>query len=391
MVDLASFGFNETAQSVYDMVDRYGRENLFELCEKMDKEDWFPEEEFRKLARLGILGATVPEEYGGAGMSVFGQAFAAEALSKWNSSLAASYIASDNLCTNNILRNGNETVRKKYLPGLCDGTAIGALGITEPGAGSDALGSMATKAVRKGDNYVINGRKMFITNGPVADVIMIYAKTAPEKGAHGISAFVVEKDFPGFSVAQKLDKMGWRGSPTGELVFDDCIVPAENLVGEEDNGVAITMSGLNIERAVLCSHCLGVADRALEITLEYAKTRKQFNRNIGEFQLVQGILADMYTDLETMRSITYQVLKEVEHLEKGGGGRGVVHQRTAMAFLHSGRACMRILDSGVQIHGGLGYMREAEINRLYRVGKLLEIGGGTNQVRQMIIAGEMMK
>ncbi len=221
--------------------------------------------------------------------------------------------------------------------------------------------------------------------------MMVYAKTAPELGAKGISAFIVEKDFPGFSVAQKLDKMGWRGSMTGELVFDDCVVPAENLVGEENNGVAITMSGLDLERVIVAIHCLAVAERALEVAVEYAKTRKQFNRAIGEFQLVQAMLADMYTDVETTRCQTYQALKEISGLEVGGGGRGEIHMRAASCILHAARATMRVLDNAVQIHGGYGYILESEINRLYRVGKLMQIGAGTTEVRQLIIGGELMK
>lgn len=391
MVDVTRYGFDSHYQQLYDMVDRYSRDVLYPLSERMDRDDWFPEEEIRKLSKIGLLGITVPEKYGGAGMDSIAQCFISEAMSKWNNAISASHLASDNLCVNNILRHGSDYILDKYLPGFCDGSYIGALGLTEPGAGSDALGSMATTAVRKGDHYVLNGRKMFITNGPVADVLLIYAKTAPELGAHGISAFVVEKGFKGFEVGQKLDKMGWRGSPTGELIFNDCIVPAENLLGLENKGVAITMSGLNIERVLICSHCLGVAERALEITLKYAKTRKQFNRAIGEFQLVQAMLADMYTGVETIRCQTYQMMKEINDLEAGGGGRGEVHLRTAATALHAGRTTMMVLDHGVQIHGGMGFMRETEINRLYRVGKLCEIGAGTTQIRQLIVGGELMK
>jgi isovaleryl-CoA dehydrogenase len=391
MTDLTRYGFTNEHQQLYDTVERYSREVLYPLCDKMDRDEWFPETEFRKLAELGLLGVTVPEKFGGAGMDEVAQAFVVEAMTRWNSSMAGSYAASDNLCVNNIYRNANDFIREKYLPGFCDGSYIGALGITEPGAGSDALGGMSAKAVRKGDSYVLNGRKMFITNGPCADVLLVYAKTAPELGAHGISAFIVEKDFPGFSVAQKLDKMGWRGSMTGELVFDNCVVPAENLVGQENNGVAITMSGLDLERVIVASHCLGVADRALELTVEYAKTRKQFNRAIGEFQLVQAMLADMYTDIETARCQTYQMLREISGLEVGGGGRGEVHMRAASCILHAARAAMRVVDNAVQIHGGMGYMMESEINRLYRVGKLMQIGAGTTEVRQLIIGGELIK
>jgi len=391
MVDLEKYGFTPEHQQVYDMVYKYSRDELYPLSGKMDNDDWFPEEQFRKMSEVGILGLTVPEKYGGAGMDLFSQAFACEAMSIWNHTMAGNYLASDNLCINNILRNASEELKQKYLPGFCDGSYIGALGLTEPGAGSDALGSMATTARLEGDHYVLNGRKMFITNGPVADVLLVYAKTAPEKGAHGISAFIVEKDFPGFSVAQKLVKMGWRGSETGELVFDECKVPVENLVGKENDGVSIVMSGLNIERVVLSSHCIGVAERALEISIDYAKQRQQFKKPIASFQMVQSMIAEMYTDLELMRCMTYQLLKEINELEQGGGGRGEIHMRTAAVALHAGRACMRILDNGVQIHGGMGFMWESEINRLYRTGKILEIGAGTNEVRKLIIAGELLK
>lgn len=391
MIDVTKYGFNSEIQQVYDMVYRYSREELYPLSEKMDRDDWFPEQAFRNLADVGLLGITVPENYGGPGMDLYAQAFACEAMSIWNHTMAGNYLASDNLCVNNILRNANEELKQKYLPRLCDGSAIGALGLTEPGAGSDALGSMATTARREGDHYLLNGRKIFITNGPVADVLLVYAKTAPEKGPHGISAFIIEKDFPGFSVAQKLVKMGWRGSETGELVFDDCKVPVENLVGEENKGVSIVMSGLDIERVVLCMHAIGISQRALEISIEYAKTRQQFKKPIAAFQMVQSMIADMYTDLELMRCLTYQLLKEIYDLEEGGGGRGDIHMRSAAAALHAGRACMRILDQGVQIHGGMGFMWESEINRLYRTGKILEIGAGTNEVRKLIIAGELLK
>ncbi len=391
MIDITKYGFNTDTQQVYDMVYGYSRDELYPLSEKMDNEDWFPEAAFRKMAEVGLLGLTVPEQYGGPGFDLYAQAFACEAMSVWNHTMAGNYLASDNLCVNNILRNANESLKNKYLPRLCDGSAIGALGLTEPGAGSDALGSMSTTAKRNCEHYILNVRKLFITNGPVADVLLVYAKTSPDKGAHGISAFIIEKGFPGFSVAQKLVKMGWRGSETGELVFDDCKVPVENLVGEENNGVEIVMSGLDIERVVLCSHAIGISQRALDLSIEYAKTRQQFKKPIATFQMVQSMLADMYTDLELMRSLTYQLLKEIKDLEQGGGGRGEIHMRSAAAALHAGRACMRILDQGVQIHGGMGFMWESEINRLYRTGKILEIGAGTNEVRKLIIAGELLK
>ncbi len=220
----------------------------------------------------GFLGVSIPQDYGGAGMDLVSAGLVAQAFARWNHAMALSVVAHDNLCANNIYRNGNEAQRRKYLPGLCSGELVGALGLTEPGAGSDALGSMSTTARREGDHYVLNGRKIYITNGPVADVLLVYAKTDKERGAHGVSAFIVEKDFPGFQVAQKLEKMGYRGSPTGELVFDECRVPAENLVGAENAGVAVVMSGLDLERAIVAALCLGISERALDLCVEYAQT-----------------------------------------------------------------------------------------------------------------------
>ncbi|MEM7540865.1 MAG: acyl-CoA dehydrogenase family protein [Pseudomonadota bacterium] len=389
--NLAAFGFDPEYQGIFDSAYRVAREALFPLSEKMDREDWFPDAEYRGLHEHGFLGTTVPSHYGGAELDVLAQCFVCEAMSYWNHAFCASLLASENLCVNNLVRNCSESQKQEYLPRFCNGEAIGALGLTEPGAGSDALGSMATVARRDGDDYILNGRKLFITNGPVADILLIYAKTDPARGQHGISAFIVESNFSGFSVAQKLDKMGWRGSPTGELVFDECRVPAGNLIGEENNGVGIVMSGLDIERAIACFYCLGMAQRALDLAVEYASTRKQFGKAIGEFQMIQAMLADMFTDVETMRALTYQIGREVLELESGEGGRGEIHKRTAAALLHAGRACMKVLDHAVQIHGGMGFMNETEANRLYRSGKVMEIGAGTNQVRQMIIAGELLR
>jgi len=391
ITNLSSFGFDEDHQAVFDLAYRYAQDNLYSLCEKMDDEEWFPDKEFRSMADAGLLGVTVPTEFGGGGMDVLYQCFVCEALAYWNHTLAASVLASDNLCVDNLVRNGSGMQKEQYFPKFCDGSYIGALGMTEPGAGSDALGSMSTTANRVGDEYILNGRKLFITNGPVADVLLVYAKTDREKNKHGISAFIVEKGFEGFSVAQKLDKMGWRGSPTGELVFDDCRVPVGNLVGEENRGNIIMMSGLDVERVIGAFYALGITQRALDLSLDYARDRKQFGVSIGNFQMVQALLADMYTDLETMRALTYQLGREIQNISRGEGGRGVVHKRSAAAVLHAGRASMRVLDSAVQIHGGMGFMRESEVNRLYRSGKVLEIGAGTNQVRQLIVANELLR
>lgn len=389
--NLQAFGFAQDYQSVYDLAYRYSKEELYPLCGKMDDEEWFPENAFRAMGEQGLLGVTVPVEYGGAGLDVLAQCFICEAVAYWNHTLSASLLGSDNLCVHNLVKNANSDQKRTYLPKFCDGSAIGALGMTEPGAGSDALGSMATTATRDGDDFILNGRKLFITNGPVADVLLIYAKTDLQKKQHGISAFIVEKKFSGFSVAQKLDKMGWRGSPTGELVFDECRVPASNLVGGENEGNIVMMSGLDVERVIGAFFCLGMAQRALDLSVEYATVRKQFEKPIGSFQLVQGMLADMYTDLESLRAFTYQLGREIKDLSISEAGRGVIHKRSAAALLCAGRACMKILDSAVQIHGGMGCMRETEVNRLYRSGKIMEIGAGTNQVRQIIIAGELLK
>ena len=389
--NLQQYGFANEYQSIYDAAYRYARDELYALGPRMDNEDWFPEHEYRAMAEQGFLGLTISEEYGGPGLDVLAQCFICEALSYWNHTVAACYLASDNLCIHNLTRNANSAQMQQYFPRFCAGEAIGALGMTEPGAGSDALGSMATTAQRDGDDYVLNGRKLFITNGPVADVLVVYAKTAPARGNKGISAFIVENSFAGFSVAQSLDKMGWRGSPTGELVFDDCRVPAGNLLGEENRGAGIMMGGLDIERCIGAFYALGMTQRALDLAVEYANTREQFGQTIGSFQMVQAILADMYTDTETIRAITYQLGREILAIPPGEGGRGEIHKRSAAAVLHAGRASMRVLDNAVQLHGGMGFMRESEVNRLYRSGKVMEIGAGTNQVRQMIIAAELLK
>ena len=300
-------------------------------------------------------------------------------------------MAHENLCLRNIYRNANEEQKNRYLPGLCSGTTIGALGLTEPGAGSDALGSMRTTATLDGDYYVLNGSKLYITNGPVADVLLVYAKTSREKGAKGISAFIVEKHFPGFKVAQKLTKMGFRGSQTAELVFDNCRVPAANRVGEEDTGVKIVMSGLDLERAMISPICLGIAERALELSLEFAQTRQQFGKPIASFQMIQSKLADMFVWVEAMRVFTYQALRAANDLEVGGGGRGDIHKITAASVMFAAETMNKVLNEAVQIHGGAGYIWESEVNRLYRAIKLLEIGAGTTEVRKIIISGEMMR
>lgn len=386
-----AFGLTEEQQSILDTADGFARDEFAPLQQRMDDEEWWPDSAMPALARMGFLGVTADPVYGGAGSDLMTCGLITQGLARWNHALALSYVAHENLCLNNIARNASADLCQRYLPGLCDGSMIGALGLTEPGAGSDALGSMATTARREGDHYILNGTKLYITNGPVADVVLLYAKTDKAAGSRGISAFVVETSAPGFQVAQKLDKMGFRGSTTAELVLDNCVVPAENLVGEENQGVGIVMSGLDLERAIVAMINLGMAERAFDLALDYAKTRKQFNRAIGEFQLVQGKLAEMYTAVETMRTFCYRTLAAANAISEADGGRGEIHKLTAAAILYAAEQCTRVVSDAVQIHGGIGYMRETEINRLYRASKLLEIGAGTTEVRKVIIAGELLR
>jgi isovaleryl-CoA dehydrogenase len=387
----SQFALHAEDQAVLDAADKFARKVLAPLSGRMDDEEWWPPEAFPQIGAAGFMGATVPSEYGGAGMDLFSSGLVCQAFARWNPALALSWAAHDNLCANNIFRNASEAQRRRYLPGLCNGSRIGALGLTEPGAGSDALAGMRTTARRDGDHYVLNGTKIYITNGPVADVLLVYAKTAPERGAKGISALIVEKGFPGFRVAQKLMKMGFRGSQTGELVFEDCRVPVANLVGPENDGVKIVMSGLDLERALVASLCVGIAERALDLSVAYAGTRQQFGKPIGSFQMVQALLAEMYTDTEAMKSLVWRTLADVNDLEIGGGGRGQAHKLTAASILFAGEACNRVLNKAVQVHGGSGYIWESEINRLFRCIKILEIGAGTSEVRKLIIAEELLK
>ena len=385
------FELSEEHQGLLDHADRIARDMLYPLSERMDNEEWWPSELFPKLGELGLLGVTVDPEYGGAGMDFLSCGVIAQAFSRWNHALGLSWVVHDNLFANNIYANASEFLKKKYLPEVCAGTKIGALGLTEPGAGSDALGSMRTTARKDGDHYVLNGSKIYITNGPVADVLLVYAKTEKDAGSKGITAFLVEKDFPGFKVAQKLTKMGFRGSQTAELVFEECRVPAENIVGELGQGHRVVMSGLDLERAMINPICVGIAERALELSVEYAKTRQQFGKPIASFQMVQSRLADMYANVETMKLMTYRALSACQAVGHGEAGRGEIHQLTAAAIMFVANTSNKVLDDGVQVHGGSGYIWESEMNRLFRATKLLEIGAGTTEVRKLIIAGELLR
>ncbi len=384
-------GLTDDQQQLLDLADKFGREVLFPLAPKMDDEEWWPEEVFPQLGELGLLGITVPEQYGGAGLDMMSAGAIAQGFARWNHAFALSWVVHDNIMMNNLYRNASEFIRNKYLPRLCDGSSIGALALTEPGSGSDALGSMRTTATRDGDDFLLNGTKMFITNGPVADVLLVYAKTDVSRGAKGITAFVVEKDFPGFNVAQKLTKMGYRGSQTAELVFDNCRVPAENVVGEVNMGHKVVMSGLDFERAILTPMLLGICERALEISVEYSQTRKQFDQPISSFQMVQSRLAEMYMLVEAIRSYSYRVLSLTDSVEHGEGGRGEIHMQTAAAVMFAANNTNIILDNAVQIHGGSGYIWETEVNRLFRSTKLMEIGAGTTEVRKVIIAEGLLQ
>ena len=388
---MTQFSLNADQQNILEHADRFARERLYPLAEKMDAEEWWPGEIFPELGRLGMLGTTVDPKYGGAGLDLLSSGLICQAIARWNHALALSWVAHDNLCANNLANNGSEHLCEKYLPGLCDGSLVGALALTEPGAGSDALGSMRTSARKAGDQYVLNGGKLYITNGPVADVVLLYAKTNPEAGNRGISAFLVESSFPGFKVAQKLAKMGFRGSPTAELVLEDCVVPAENLIGEENLGVKVVMSGLDLERAMIAPIALGIAERALELSIEWAKTREQFGQPIANFQMIRGKLADMYVWVVSIRSLTYEVLARCSEISPDEAGRGAIHMHSASAVMYAANTCNQVLNEMVQIHGGSGYIFESEANRLYRANKLLEIGAGTTEVRKMIISDGLLK
>ena len=387
-------GLSVDEQQILDQADHFAQHELFPLASRMDADEWWPTEAFPLIGRTGYFGIPVPEAYGGAGLDLFTSGLVLQAFSRWNHALALSWVAHENLCLYNIFRNASEAQRQRYLPGLCSGQAIGALGLTEPGAGSDALGSMRTTATRgvdsQGEHFRLNGSKLYITNGPVADVLLVYAKTNKDKGAKGISAFIVEKDFPGFKVAQKLVKMGFRGSQTAELVFEDCRVPAANLVGEEDRGVQVVMSGLDLERAMISPICLGICERALQLSIDYARTRQQFGQPIANFQMIRAKLADMYVWTESVRAMTYPALRAANDLEAGAGGRGDIHKITAASVMFAAETMNRVLNEAVQIHGGSGYIWESEINRLFRAIKLLEIGAGTTEVRKIIISDELL-
>ena len=378
---------SEAQRLIRDTVRDFTKREIAPLADRIDAEDWFPRELWPRLGDLGVLGIMAPEEYGGSNADLLSGVLVIEELAKASASIALSYGAHANLCVNNITMHASAEQKRCYLPALCAGTAVGALALTEPEAGSDAVG-IRTTARREGDVYVLNGRKMFITNGSEADTLVLYAKTDPEAGSHGVTAFLVEKDFPGFAVGQKLDKVGHRGSPTAELLLDDCQVPAANVIGEVNHGVAIMMQGLSIERAFLSGECLGLAEAALEDSIAYARERKQFGQRIGDFQLIQAKLADMYTELEAARWLVYSTAVRAQAAAAGSGER--VNKQAAAAILFSAEVCTRVADAAVQIHGGYGYMNETRVSRYLRDAKLLEIGAGTSEIRRLLIGRELI-
>ena len=380
------FTLNSDQKAILETANQFGKKELYPLSEKMDNDEWWPNGIFEKMGNLGLLGLTVDPKYGGSGMSYLQAGLVCQAFGKWNHALALSWVAHDNLCLDNMYRNGSDFIREKYVKKLCSGDLIGCLGLTEPGAGSDALGSMKTTAKKNGNKYVLNGSKTYITNGAIADVILVYAKTDTRKGNKGISAFVVETKTNGFKVISKLRKMGYRGSQTAELFFDNVEVPIENMIGEEGTGHITIMNGLDFERAMIAPICLGISERALEISIEYAKIREQFGKPISSFQMIQSKIADIYTWVKAIKSIVYSVLSECDNIEKKLAGKGEIHVNSSAAVMFASTTSNKVLDEAVQIHGGMGYMWESEINRLYRSNKLLDIGAGTTEIRKKIIA-----
>jgi isovaleryl-CoA dehydrogenase len=378
-----NFNLGETADMLRESVTDFASAEIAPRAAEIDRSNEFPTDLWRKLGSLGVLGITVEEEYGGAGMGYLEHVVAMEEISRASASVGLSYGAHSNLCVNQIRRNGTEGQRRKYLPRLISGEHVGALAMSEPGAGSDVV-SMRLKAERKGDRFVLNGTKMWITNGPDADVLVVYAKTNPQAGSRGITAFLVEKEMKGFSVAQKLDKLGMRGSNTGELVFQDCEVPAENVLGEIDGGVTVLMSGLDYERAVLSGGPLGIMQACMDVVIPYVHERKQFGRPIGEFQLMQAKLADMYTTMNAAKSYVYAVARVCD--------RGEASRKDAAgAILFSAEKATWMALEAIQCLGGNGYINDFPTGRLLRDAKLYEIGAGTSEIRRMLIGRELFE
>jgi len=380
------FQLGEDVDALRDAVREFAQAEIAPRAAEIDKNDQFPMDLWQKMGSLGVLGITVDEEYGGANMGYLAHMVAMEEISRASASVGLSYGAHSNLCVNQIKRNGSEAQRAKYLPQLISGEHVGALAMSEPAAGSDVL-SMKLRAEDKGGYYLLNGSKMWITNGPDADTLVVYAKSEPELGARGVTAFLIEKDMPGFSVAQKLDKLGMRGSHTGELVFHNVEVPAANVLGGLNQGAKVLMSGLDYERAVLSGGPLGIMQAVMDSVVPYIHDRKQFGQSIGEFQLIQGKVADMYTVLQAGRSFAYMVAKNLDAL--GAEHVRRVRKDCASVILWTAEKATWMAGEGVQIFGGNGYINDYPLGRLWRDAKLYEIGAGTSEIRRMLIGREL--
>lgn len=381
-----NFHLGEDIDMLRESVRNWAQAELAPRAAEIDRTDQFPMDAWKKMGDLGVLGITVAEEYGGANMGYLAHMIAMEEISRASASVGLSYGAHSNLCVNQIHRNGSASQKAKYLPKLVSGDWIGALAMSEPNAGSDVV-SMKLRADFKGDRYVLNGTKMWITNGPDCDVLVVYAKTEPDLGARGMTAFIVEKGMKGFSVAQKLDKLGMRGSHTGELVFQDVEVPVENILGGENSGAKVLMSGLDYERAVLSGGPVGIMQACMDVITPYIHDRKQFGQSIGEFQLIQGKVADMYTTLQAARSYLYTVGKNLDAL--GAGHVRQVRKDCAAVILYTAEKATWMAGESVQILGGNGYINDYPVGRLWRDAKLYEIGAGTSEIRRMLIGREL--
>ncbi len=383
------FELSEEHKMLRDSIRDFMVKEIDPLAEQIYKEDELPDWMWKRLGELGWLGVTIPEKYGGAGFDYLAQVICLEGMCQICPAMGLSCGAHSNLCMDNLYRNGTEEQRQKYLPPLCTGEHIGALALTEPNAGSDAVG-IQTTAKKDGDYYILNGNKIFITNGPVADTLLVYAKTDPSKGARGITTFIVEKGLEGSFTATALEKMGNRGSSTGELSFGDYRVPRQNILGEENRGIHVMMSGLDNERTIACGAPLGIAERALELSVKYAKERFQFGQPIANFQLIQAKLADMYTAIEASRLLVYKAAELAAKSERGGKG-AEIHKVAAAAILFSAEAATKVTLDAIQIHGGYGYCLDFPVNRLLRDAKLWEIGAGTSEIRRLVIAEALLE
>jgi isovaleryl-CoA dehydrogenase len=376
-----NFGLDDELNMLREQVNAFAASEIAPRAAEIDHNNEFPNDLWKKFGDMGLLGITVPEEDGGSGMGYLAHCIAMEEISRASASVALSYGAHSNLCVNQIKINATAEQKAKYLPKLISGDHVGALAMSEPGAGSDVV-SMQLRAKQSGDHYILNGNKMWITNGPDADVLVVYAKTNPDAGSKGITAFIIEKGMPGFSTAQKLDKLGMRGSNTCELVFQDCAVPAENILGGEGKGVRVLMSGLDFERTVLAAGPIGIMQAAMDVVMPYIHERKQFNQSIGEFQLVQGKVADMYTTLNACRAYLYAVA--------GACDRGQTSRKDAAGvILYCAEKATQVALDAIQLLGGNGYINEYPTGRLLRDAKLYEIGAGTSEIRRMLIGREL--